>query len=476
MSNDLITTLISNLYDRANPTNGRLAESFGARPNDHGQTSLRDNRAALQEAIDWSAASGRTVFFGGGVYGIDGTLRLRSNCSLVGIGSHNTRLVQLNTEWPDCVVSEKEFGVGTSAVTLSGLSIDGGWDKRATFGAGEKWQYASEAMTQRGLVLASSLDFSQNAENNRDRLGDPYNHLNDILIQNVAGSGLVIKGRGEIRLQGIDIRYCANWGADVGAFDCWLDAASISTCGRGGLLIRDGNQRVSNVKCWFIGMNSTEEYGVGIEIEAPSSAIVGTNITTQDTWGTAFKLGGRANHIMGNAETTGTLFNRWGYGLSERRRPIYTVELHQAQDVRADITVTDRFAGTKGAGLPRLVGIFSASSINNRVVLTIDESHPRIAPSYDTITPVYEDHGSINAKRYNIVETHTGRLFHGMTDAVSLSDADHGVNGSGAKSAGTTRWDTTARRPVWARGSAPTDAWVDAAGTIVIEPKANRAV
>jgi len=273
-----------------------------------------------------------------------------------------------------------------------------------------------------------------------------------------------------MRVRGLDIRSCANWGAEFGAYDCWVDSVTVSICGRGGWWFRDGNQRFSNTKIWFVGMNRAEEYGVGLEIDYGINDIVGTNIATQDTIGSAFKIQGRGNRIQGNAETTGTLFNRFGYGPSTRSNPIYVVELHDAQDTVTELSVSDRFSNEAGAGMPGLVGLFTSAPINNRVVLNLNESHPQITKPYDSAHMIYENNGAINNKRFNIVETHMGKLLHGAMTASQLSDAAHGVNADYAKSAGTQRWDKTANRPVWASGPLASDPWIDATGTSVITP------
>lgn len=447
---------------------GKPAEFFGVVADAFDATTLHDNSAAIQAAIDWSAAQGRSVLFGGGVYGHSGSLVLKSNASIIGIGSHNTKFKQLDPALPDCFVSDT--GAGSMALKLSGFSIDGGWDKKALSSPNGNWVFDPSTMTQKGLHLRSSTDFHVNVASNRDGLGDVYHHIDDILIQNIAGTGLVTEGRGEMRVQGLDIRSCARWGADLDAYDCWFDAVTISVCGTGGMIFRSGNQRISNTKLWFTGMNSTEGYGVGLEIENGVTDIVASNIGTQDTWGTAFKVQGRGNFIQGNAETTGCLYNRWGYGPATRSDPIYVVELHRAQDSRIEVAVSDRFSNSTGAGVPRLIGLFTASPLNNRVIFNINESLDSITPPYDTTTPVYVDSGAVNAKCFNDVRTHTGRILLGSIATSELADIAHGVNASSSKSAGTQRWNSTTGQPVWATGGLASDPWVDAGGQIIATP------
>lgn len=462
------------------PDTGREASYFGLVPEAFNLplSSYTNQLTNMQAAFDWSAANRKPVFFGGGVYGFSGTITVKSDTKIFGAGYHSTFFQQLNTTWPDCLVAQNYATTGVAAVVLHGFCIDGAWDKKASYGVGGNWNYDSTTLTQRGLALAAPSGGASG--NNADSLNDTHNRISNLRFTNIAGTGLVTAGRGEMRLNDLWFNTMANMGADFGAFDCWIDTVTLAVCGKQGWKQSGGNSRLSNFKCWFIGYctgtgeDSVGSHGIGFEVAGSSTRnIVGTNITTQDTWGSGFKSAGEGNFIQGGVDSCGSLYQTggnggFGIGLSTAHSS-YVIEFATTTGTAAKfekyvLAVADRNVLTVKQ---RLANIQASGTRGNRVTLAIDEAASAVP--YDTTTPIVVAAGNVSAKRLNFVESDAGKIFLGAVTAAQLADAAHDVNASFYKTQGTARYDSTNNRMLYAAGGNTTDQWY-ANGTSVITP------
>lgn len=457
-------------------TQARPVEYFGAVAVEWGGAPV-DNLAAIQEAIDWSSATGGSVVFGHGTYGFDGTLVLKSDCELVGQGSLHTELQQMTahdgTGWVDCMAPDPASPHGIVAVTLAGLKLDGGWDLKAAEGGGN-WNYDPATMTQVGIPLVRSVNTEKIG---RHELIDSQHRLWDVFIENVAGIGLKAIGRGMTMASRILAERCAHTGIHWEMFDSFLDAIEPAVCGVYGLrLINASNNRFSGVKTWYIGMCKQPHTGYGISVEgANTSNLSLLNCDTQDTYRGSMYLEGHAIRVTGSVDSSGYLYYMGDGIVSEPTGPHYALTLGNLQDSRVDLRVTARtgYRADYADDLPRLVDIANAGARNNHITMRPENYAGTVA--YDMAMPVNLRAGNRGQKHFNAVDIANTRIEVGSRDGGrgpdEFADATDGINHHQNKRAGVQRWDYVNNRPLWAAGSAPTDPWLDGTGATVITPE-----
>lgn len=302
------------------------------------------------------------------------------------------------------------------------------------------------SMQQKGIYLTSP-----------DSGDDTHNLVYNVQFHRIAGTGLYAEGRGEMVFQNIWTFRTAMWGVVNDSFDNWANAITIAVSGRGGWLQSQGNSRLSDMKPWFIGMNklASETYGVGFELSGANTRnVVGTNITTQDTWGPAFKSGGAGNFIQGGADNTGSLYQLFGFGNSTVvSQPV--IELNGAKYDRYDLAVAARSALTT---VCYLVQVSGSTTTGNLLTLSIDEAPA--TPIYNTTTPVVVASGNTSAKRRNFINSTAGLQFLGSVTSTQMGDAADGINSRPMKGNGTQRYNSTLNCWMTATGNTTTSPWV----------------
>jgi hypothetical protein len=197
---------------------------------------------------------------------------LKSNTILVGKGRNATKLLQLDTAWPTCMAPADNAAPttdGAAFITLVGFELNGGWNFQRDISTSGNWRNFGVAdMTQIGLHLFCPTGGANDlADIHRIATVDSFDILRDLTIRNIAGQGLLCEGRGEKFMQTIRIASCATDGIDMSCVDNWLSDFTIHNCGNRGMVFNGGNQRMSDIKTWYIGMMVDEEpQGVGIEM------------------------------------------------------------------------------------------------------------------------------------------------------------------------------------------------------------------
>lgn len=420
---DIATYVASTLGNLATSP-ARTAESFGAIATAHGGTPV-DNLAAIQAAIDWSAANGGTVLFGHGEYGFSGTLDFKANAALAGQGEHQTTLRQLNTSWPSCLVPAHANGNGMN--TLMNLTIDGGWDKKAVFGTGSNWVYSSASMTQVGVQLSCP---TTGPTQQRIAYSDMQSRILNVGIRNIAGTGLKTAGRGEIQINGLHVSSVANDGIVMGAPDNFLHEITCFLTGNRGMLITDGNQRMSNVKCWFNGMKVSETPDAAFEIKGSATPnVIATALAIQDSWGPAMKLEGVSHNIQAQIAEAFGLFADYALGNTTPPATPALINVGNLDDSYIVATARNR-KNTTATLLPALVRFLDAGARRNLIEIAPDRSSlsSGAVTFYDDATPITAVSGYTNAKRFNVVKKLPNQLIHGVMTAAQLADAAHDVN------------------------------------------------
>ena len=438
---------------------GRAASTFGIVAEDLSIAtgSLIDQIVNIQAAFDWSQANRAPVFFSSGQYGFNGTLLIDSDMAIIGPpnGKYNCIFQQLSHSWPNCFFP-RSLTTGIAALTIQNIAIDGNWDLRGAFGVGTPWDYDGSTLTQIGLMLACPI--TSLPGNNQGRFGDTFNYLHNIRVWNVAGTGITTTGQGEMVAQNLWTYHTANWGAEWGAVDCWVDTVTCAGSGKGGWFQSGGNARLSNFKCWFIGTNirAGQEYGVGFEIGGSGTrAITGTNITVQDTWGPGFKTAGEGNRIEGGADSVSSLFQTFGLGSSAvpaAGEPV--VLLNGAKFDTFILNQSDRNSLAIPAYLCNVSGSASTGCV---VIFDPDEGSP--AAPYNRTTPVIVAAGNISSKRVNFIKSRTGKVFLGQPTEAQLGDAAWAFNLPGFKSLGASHITSDTNKLFVSDGPGTTDPW-----------------
>lgn len=403
----------------------RTAESFGAVAVDRGDT-IVDNLTALQAAIDWSASTGGMVLLGHGIYGFDGTLDLKGNAGLRGLGMHHTLLQQLDTAWPSCLVPAHAEGNGWN--TIADLTIDGGWDKKASYGSGSNWSYDPTTLTQIGLQLScpdTGPTQIYGASN------DMQSRVRNVGIRNIAGHGYVLGGRGEVMTHGLQIATVANDGIVCDAADNFFSDVSVFVTGNRGILISNGNQRVLNSKFWFTGMKTFEAADAAFEISGPTTAnVVAAGVGIQDTWGYGMSIDGVSHNIQANITEVGNLKAdpSYGFGYATQLSTLAYLHIDGSNDCRFDLTMRNRKDVTSTIK-PRLVYFDDNGSRRNSIKITPDRQglSSGAVIFYNETAPVLGSSGYNNAARYNEVWI-DGALVHRKLSQANFDNTAHDVN------------------------------------------------
>jgi hypothetical protein len=354
---------------------------------------------------------------------------------------------------------------GVSNIYLDGFCVDGGWDLRNSYGSGSTWNYLVASKTQYGIYIDSPINGAGNL--NREGSNDTHNLLTDLWVRNVAGDGMRILGRGEMLMHHHRISNCAVNGMYLDSGDNWLNGSTISTCGSEGLVVSAGEQRISNVKAWYIGMCKGEEVpGVGVEFPDASgiASVGGTNITTQDTWGPGMLIEGVSIYVQGRVDNAGGgRLQQFGSGYQgTRTKDRVAVEIGNLKDSQVEVQIKGNDLGL--STLPHAVRFGSSAASMNRINIT---TYKHAVNPYLHSTLIEQITGYSNAKRHNVVQSQNGDWLHGTKTAAQLQDIAHDVNVY--KRAGMMVL-TDAYKPLWSAGSTAGSVWLDAAGSTVYTP------
>lgn len=291
------------------------ARHFGVSIRSFGDADMTDaaataNLAALNTARDWSAATSGFILMPGGRLDIFGTFLLHPGAGIGGIGEHHGMLRQrqvaraLNETYANVIGVDPTLRGGWN--TVQNMTINGGWDGLRDFegqSTGSAWDF------DRALKLGAGIEYStrgatetslgNGANGGPIRPGggsDSQTRFMNLKIENCAGDGLRMFGRGEIRVNGLWTERCAREGLRTAMGDCWYDNISCGLSGDSGitLLGSASNSRWNNIKTWYTGCGKRSE-GIGAGLNMPSAgtfAVIMNNFTTQDNWGPALALNG----------------------------------------------------------------------------------------------------------------------------------------------------------------------------------------
>lgn len=416
---------INAVITKVDGMNLRTAESFGAVATPHDGTPV-DNLTALQAAIDWSAANGGIVFLGNGEYGIDGTLDFKGNAGLVGQGQHHTTLIQMDTLWPSVLVPAHADGNGWN--TISGLTIDGGWDLRESFGVGATWDYDPILMTQVGLQLSCP---DTGPTQIRGGSADMQSRILDVGVRNVAGTGVLMDGRGEIMTSGLQVASVAGDGIVCDAADNFFQSVSVFVTGNRGILISNGNQRIVNSKFWFNGMRKQQAANAAFEITGPTTAnCIASGLSIQDSWGYGMAIDGVSHNIQANIAEAGNLHADplYAFGFATKQANMAYLLIDGSNDCRFDLTMRNRKDVT-ATWKPALVRFEDNGSRRNTIQVTPDRQglSSGAVIFYDEVTPVTASSGYNNANRYNEVWIDS-TLVHRKLPQTDFDDPTHDIN------------------------------------------------
>jgi len=425
-------------------------------------TTLTDYTTQLEEARDWSIASGGMVLFPAGYIGFTGPFKLKSHMSFQGAGREKTIFYNLATDQSDGFTSllpDEDANVdGACFVHLRDLSISCGWDKT---GSGGAWNYPRAEMTQVGLRLHTPISSTAVRNLNRFNKNDTYNIIQNVGVTNVAGVGMWLDGRGEMMLDSLNFESCAIGGMYCGSPDNWISNVTSHGHGFWGTWVTAGNLRGGFWKSWFIGLNKYEKPDQGHVFEGSGNKNVDlVAITAQDCWGAGIRWDFAGSKVTGNLdECGGGRLYQDGYGYRGARSnedncyiligsaDFSVIEMSLANVIANGFTV--RVAHCDGSGHE-----------NTDVLYHLDANAAQIS---ETVTA---DGGSTNNKRHIQVRRKDGSIIYGYRTIAELNDETHGVNLH--KQLGSVAILDDGR-PVYSSGG-PSASWVDATGTVVATP------
>ncbi len=190
---------------------GAVVRAFGdASPLVEAQANL----VALQAALDWSSATGGVVSLPAGQLNIHGPATLPLGAAIRGAGQKNSRITQAQVpaspgeSWQSVLVAPAVDGNtgGNGYNLVADLTIDGGWNMRDHLGGAQvNWAHDPARMTAVGLSLDTPQGGPPDGAAVRGAGSDAQSRILNVTIQNVAGRGLQIRGRGENFLSVIEI-------------------------------------------------------------------------------------------------------------------------------------------------------------------------------------------------------------------------------------------------------------------------------
>lgn len=395
----------------------------------------RQNLQYLQEAIDWSAATGGLIQLPAGAIDIYGTAMWQLGAAIRGAGKHSSRLRQTQLPRSDsepfadllvCPPVDGRTG-GTGFTLLADLILDGGWNLRNHAGVrgAPNWSYDPARMTQRAVVYDTPNGGPAGASASREASSDAHNRLDNVTVANIAGCGIQMSGRGENFIRGVELRKCAVTGLLLDSPDCFISDLTSYAHGDSGVVItaRASNLRFTNSKMWFTGMQrDAEVIGAGIHLpDQGTAALTMSNISTQDSWGPGLHLSGDAGiSFHGDLdEAGGGRLEQQGIGWGGPRSQPRCFLRAEGTLRRARIDAQIK-GGGRTDSRPHLLHL-SGSGIANcdfRFGGDLSQIHAQ---------PVLESNAIRNARRHN--EVWFGqRLLHGHVTQQQLQDASHGVN------------------------------------------------
>ena len=85
-------------------------------------------------------------------------------------------------------------------------------------------------------------------------LGGCRSWAHDLLIQEVAGNGFVVKGNSDWHVDHIDVRWARRYGIYLDTNDGSFEMMNASRTGWAGMFVDGANNRISDVKVWFTGV------------------------------------------------------------------------------------------------------------------------------------------------------------------------------------------------------------------------------
>ena len=421
------------------------------------------NLTALQAALDWSYSEAGIPVLPAGRLDIFGTALLKPGAGIRGQGKHHSHIRQRSiarsaTEtYADVLASDETLRAGFN--TVMDFTVDGGWGMRPYEGAaGPNWTYDIATMTQRGISIRSKAATETNigtgsagGVNASLVYGtgtDMHGLIQNVKIQNVAGHGLYLLGRGELQVKGVQIERCGVNGIFTAVADSFYSNITTYLCGNSGVLIKSGasDSRWVNIKAWFCGMALSQEV-VGAGYEFADNGVFNINMvnaTSQDTFGPGFLLRGRAGiNIQGSCDEAG------GGRLQQQSMGWTGTRTLPRCFVRCDSTLKrsriklNVFGGARltAADYPYLLDLSGSANVGNIFEFNGDlhddagssgfsmdlATGSLSSPSRNKANGVLWTSGYTNAKRYN--EVWFGkRLMHGFVAQASLDDTTHGVN------------------------------------------------
>lgn len=392
-------------------------EYFGAVAVDFDETPS-DNAAAFLDAIDWCADTGGAVRIGGGLYGVDGPILLRSYATFWGCGRRNSWVRQLTVDQTaDTFTSTAATDASIYGVEFRDFCIDGGWSPN--WGASKSG--ATGALLRLTGASGGPDDPTAETREGSTNMSDPYHIVTGMRFRNGPASGIILGGRGEMHISFNQIGRMALYGIDCASPDNWFTGNTILTSGESGMRISAGNQRISDCKLWFTGnREDVEGVGAGMEITgAGTKNVICSNISTQDTWGPGLVANG--DHLL----FTGNIDNPCA-----GRLDTYNMGWQSSRTkARSFIRLGDLKSG-------RIIVTYSGGAISDADPYAVDFDNG--GADYNQIEIHHEGatihSGKINAvaglannKRWNRV-TENMRTIMGRVSTTNLGDAAHSIN------------------------------------------------
>jgi hypothetical protein len=196
---------------------------------------------------------------------------------------------------------------------------------------------------------------------------EPTVTIENVMIKNTKGDGIVQMGASDVRLRDILCMYAEQCGVRP-SWDTYMSDINVGEAGRYGFMCRGSQQKLVNCQAYFAGGSDVQPHGAGYLFEGPTSLEEGGRLfaacASQDNRGAGMIIR-NAQRVMGQMFTSSN--GRW----DTTGEAYVGCHLVGASNGVLDLVSTDRFVWTPNTvqkhALEVLTGAFKTQNMNVRV-------------------------------------------------------------------------------------------------------------
>lgn len=355
----LLSMLIVINYIKTKPTdllpvyaNVNVIE-FGADP-----SGKKDSTKSIQKAINSIEKSGGVVFIPKGEYLIT-QIQLPSYVKLEGAGNNSVLRMKDNNNKPLIVLKSKM----SQMVHLKNFMIDGN----------KKNQTSPNA---RGIEFINTFDGNIMITASKLSDQDARHKIENVIVFETKGDGLYIEGRGESKIENLQVFSSDSVGLFSNAHDNFFSNSSIGNSGLEGILIgySSTNSHFTNCKSWYSGRLDSEK-GDGFLILADRISLSSSEAQDNEKHGFVFV----GNDNVGSALISES--NGWRHSAKTPRSDGSGYVFLGAKNNNIQGVASDRFALTESKSHQSYAVMFLKNPIGNMVNITSKDMRMGASPN-----------------------------------------------------------------------------------------------